>query len=437
MAGRPQRSGIERSGVPRSGVPRSGVRKAMSRRRPMDRSHTELSVLKHHYQVHNRTEGKSPCTVEWYDEVLGLLLRWLNEEGRSTNLGAIDEMVIREFLLYLKGRPGTKGPTLASSTMYNRVNALKSFFSWLHRQEYTKDNLLAKLKLPKVTQQIIVPLSPEEVAAIFKVMPTNTPWGARDGAIVSLMLDSGVRLSELANLKEADVHLEDQWVKVLGKGSKERMVAFGVACQKTLLHYFFDFRAEPAHQGVDTFFLALDDEPRLGTLRGEAPGQGFGHPAGPLPSAAAYLRHPVSPERGRCVPPQAKPGALDPGYGGELPSHRFSNRSRSESGFFSPGPDGPQRSPPVPRLKSRRYSGGQRRRVPAKTRALAEEAYHWAPPVRPSRCRFCRGAYPAERSNSSTFSRVTAWEPHTRATPRRITRSRLGLVCSPPSSRRR
>ncbi len=227
----------------------------------MDRSHTELSVLKHHYQVHNRTEGKSPCTVEWYDEVLGFLLRWPNEAGRPTNLGAIDEMVIREFLLYLKGRPGTKGPTMASSTMYNRVNALKSFFSWLHRQEYTKENLLSKLKLPKVTQQIIEPLTPDEVAAIFRMMPTNTPWGARDGAIVSLMLDSGVRLSELANLKEADVHLEDQWVKVLGKGSKERMVAFGVACQKTLLHYFFDFRAEPAHQGVDTFFLALDGYP--------------------------------------------------------------------------------------------------------------------------------------------------------------------------------
>ncbi len=229
----------------------------MSRRGPMDRSHTELSVLKHHYQVHNRTEGKSPCTVEWYDEVLGLLLRWLKEEGRSTNLGAIDELVIREFLLYLKGRPGTKGPTLASSTMYNRVNALKSFFSWLHRQEYTKDNLLSKLKLPKVTQQIIHPLTPEEVAAIFRVMPTNTSWGARDGAIVSLMLDSGVRLSELTNLKAADVHLEDQWVKVLGMGSKERMVAFGIACQKTLLHYYYHFRAEPAHQGVDYFFLAL------------------------------------------------------------------------------------------------------------------------------------------------------------------------------------
>ena len=47
-------------------------------------------------------------------------------------------------------------------------------------------------------------------------------------------------LSELANLKEADVHLEDQWVKVLGKGSKERMVAFGVAAQKTLLHCYYE-----------------------------------------------------------------------------------------------------------------------------------------------------------------------------------------------------
>ena len=115
-------------------VQRSGVRRPSFRQKTMDHSQTVLSVLIQHHQVHNRTEGKSSFTVEWHDEVLGRLVRWLKEEGRPTNLGSIDEMVIREFLIYLQALPGTKGPTMASSTMHNRVNALKSFFSWLHRQ---------------------------------------------------------------------------------------------------------------------------------------------------------------------------------------------------------------------------------------------------------------------------------------------------------------
>ena len=68
---------------------------------------------------------------------------------------------------------------MASSTMYNRVNSLKSFFSWLHRREYTAENVLSKLILPKVTQQIIQPHTLEEVTAIFSVMPINTPWGGK------------------------------------------------------------------------------------------------------------------------------------------------------------------------------------------------------------------------------------------------------------------
>ena len=84
------------------------------------------------------------------------------------------------------------------------------------------------------------------------------------------MRDSGVRLTELANLKEVDVHLEDQWVKVLGQGSKERMVAFGVACQKTLLHYCFDVLAEPAHRFRVLVLVQVPLEQIMGLIRVEA-----------------------------------------------------------------------------------------------------------------------------------------------------------------------
>ena len=80
----------------------------------MDKSNTDLSVIIRHFEVHNRTEGKSYRTVGWYNEVLGLFCRWLNDQQRPTTIGAIDEMVIREFILDLQGRPGCKGSGTSS-----------------------------------------------------------------------------------------------------------------------------------------------------------------------------------------------------------------------------------------------------------------------------------------------------------------------------------
>lgn len=56
------------------------------------------------------------------------------------------------------------------------------------------------------------------------------------------------------------MHLDSRYVKVMGKGAKERMVSFGVSCQRALLNYYHDFRPEPAHPGIDTFFLAMDGD---------------------------------------------------------------------------------------------------------------------------------------------------------------------------------
>ena len=106
----------------------------------MDKHNTDLSVIMMHFEVHNRTEGKSAMTVRWYNEVLGLLYRWLREDGRPTSLGSIDEMVVREFILDLQGRPGWKDGRMSSHTIYNRVNALRSFFAWLGRKGYTDGN---------------------------------------------------------------------------------------------------------------------------------------------------------------------------------------------------------------------------------------------------------------------------------------------------------
>ena len=68
----------------------------------MAKSNPDLLVLKRHFEIHYRTEGKSARTVAWYNEVLGLLYRWLQDQDSPTDLDSIDEMVIREFIMELQ-----------------------------------------------------------------------------------------------------------------------------------------------------------------------------------------------------------------------------------------------------------------------------------------------------------------------------------------------
>ena len=226
----------------------------------MNQNQLELSTLARHFEVHNRSEGKSLRTVEWYNEVLALFHDWLEGEGLPTSLDRIWEEEVRAFVLYLQSRRGQRGPA-SSHTLNNRVRALRAFFAWLHRQGYTEDHRLKDLRPPRVTEKVIEPLTPDEIKRIFASINPATLLGARNTAIYSLMLDTGLRLSEVVTLKYEDVHLEDRYIKVLGKGNKERIVAFGATCQRWLIHYAYHFRVQPVRPEGDTLFLSIDGFP--------------------------------------------------------------------------------------------------------------------------------------------------------------------------------
>ncbi|MFO7772789.1 MAG: tyrosine-type recombinase/integrase [Dehalococcoidia bacterium] len=226
----------------------------------MDKRRIGLDQLIQHFEIFNRSEGKSPKTVKWYSDVLNLFLHWLESEGMSTEIGAVGEVEVRSFVLHLRERK-VNGKPLSTHTIANRVRGLKGFFSWLAAKRYTEENVLTNLRLPKTTQIVIEPLNPEEVKLIFSNINEDTALGARNAAIMALFLDTGLRLSEVVSLNEEDVHLDQRYVKVMGKGAKERIVPVGASCQKALLHYYHHFRMEPAHARVDSFFLTLDGYP--------------------------------------------------------------------------------------------------------------------------------------------------------------------------------
>ena len=168
---------------------------------------------------------------------------------------------MRSFVLHLQQTPSRTGKPLSSHSINNRVRALRAFFSWMAKKGFTETNRLRDMRPPKTVGRVIEPLKEAEINAILGSINTGTVLGARNYALVSLMLDTGLRLSETAGLKVNDVCLEDRYIKVLGKGSKERFVAFGAACQRSLVNYYMHFRVEPAHDRIVELFLGIDGYP--------------------------------------------------------------------------------------------------------------------------------------------------------------------------------
>ncbi|MBI4322172.1 MAG: tyrosine-type recombinase/integrase [Chloroflexi bacterium] len=228
----------------------------MTTKRWKDLNHGKLTLasLREHFEVFNRSEGKSPHTVQWYNATLTDFIRFLEKEGIPPTLAAADEMAVRRYILDLQTRK-PHGRPISSYSVTSRVIALRAFYHWLFEQKYTKCHILAQLKPPKTEEKIPELVTDEETIRLFAVLNQFTFLGARNRAILALLLDGGLRRSELVELKDADAKLSEGYVKVMGKGRKERLVTIGSNSQRALLHYRHHFRPDPAHPGITNFFL--------------------------------------------------------------------------------------------------------------------------------------------------------------------------------------
>ena len=103
-------------------------------------------------------------------------------------------------------------------------------------QGLAENNSAKDLKPPKVDRKVVSTLSDEEIRAILSTFSTS-PSDARNQALFMILLDTGLRIGKLVNLKMDDVHMDEGYLKVLGKGKKERIVPIGKFVQMELLHY--------------------------------------------------------------------------------------------------------------------------------------------------------------------------------------------------------
>jgi len=221
----------------------------------IDMSQLDLTKLILHFEQSNKADAKSPKTVVWYTEMLTSLTRFLESTGRRVVLAEFGVQTIREFIIHEQERG------LSPYTVQGKVRALKAFASWLFNEGYTTDHVLYNLKMPKAPQNLIEPLTATEIDQLVKNQNPLTALGCRNTAILVLLLDTGLRVSELCGLQPNDAYIEKGYLKAMGKGSKERIVPIGGLAQKMLWRYIIHFRPEPAVEADNYLFLTLDGKP--------------------------------------------------------------------------------------------------------------------------------------------------------------------------------
>lgn len=152
-------------------------------------------------------------------------------EKEEIGIDFLDHKIVREYLIYLQ----EKG--LKRSSMARKLASLRSFAKYLCRENILDDNPLSLVSTPKQERRLPKFLYPDEVQALVDAPDADTPIGMRDKAVLETLYASGVRVSELASLNVKDFSLHDDFIKVKGKGGKERLVPLGRKAYEALIVY--------------------------------------------------------------------------------------------------------------------------------------------------------------------------------------------------------
>jgi len=221
------------------------------------------------YELSNRADGKSPRTISWYTDMLTLFSHYLEEKLHQHDISAFTIDTVREYIIYLRYKPRFEGhpytprqdKPISARTVQCHVRSLKAFSTWLYLEGYIAENRLKNLKLPKAPTSIIEPLAPEEIKEITSSINMKSPTSTRNYALFATLLDTGLRASEAAGITLSNLNLSDGYIKVMGKGSKERVVPIGKYIQMTLWTYIDKVRPEPFSPDCSNLFLTQGGKP--------------------------------------------------------------------------------------------------------------------------------------------------------------------------------
>lgn len=188
------------------------------------------------FMAHLRVEkSASPLTLISYkkdlDQFFDFLAqsRGLGREDLTTEV--LNHRSVREYITNMQTQD------LSTATMARKLAALRSFVKYLCRENVLTGNPIANVATPKLEKKLPRFLYPVETVMLIEAPDTSTVRGIRDRAILETLYAAGVRVSELVGINLADLDLGEQWIRIRGKGGKERLAPIGEPARKALIDY--------------------------------------------------------------------------------------------------------------------------------------------------------------------------------------------------------
>lgn len=203
------------------------------------------------YQLYLKIErGLSSNSISNYSYDVKKLITYLEDNAIAVSPISISKETIQQFIY-------TIAKTVNARSQSRLISGLKGFFNYLVFEDYRDTNPLDTIDAPKIGRKLPDTLSENEINTLISAIDLSTPQGERNRAILELLYGCGLRVSELTHLKISDLFFEEGFIKVTGKGDKQRFVPITEATQKYIILYKTTIRN---HQTVlpeykDTLFL--------------------------------------------------------------------------------------------------------------------------------------------------------------------------------------
>jgi len=198
----------------------------------------------------------APGTADYYQSLLSNFNWYAQHQGWPSEPELITRDHIREFLDYVATEsyrwPGTRRCSLkkaSTATIHHYGKVIKTLFNWAQGEEYTENNPSFRVRLGHPHYKQVEPYTDDEVRAMLDVCEYDIQHryrflGIRDKAIVSLLADTGLRISELGEIRLSDLDPRLGQVRVMGKGAKMRVVPINGEARKALKHYLTQARQQ-------------------------------------------------------------------------------------------------------------------------------------------------------------------------------------------------
>ena len=194
--------------------------------------------------------GLSSNSISSYTLDIKKLVAYINELRLNINPDQIEIQTVQQFIYH-------SAKSINPRSQSRLISALRGFFDYLIFENYVTINPLELIESPKIGRKLPDTLSIEEIDTLISSIDLGTPQGERNRAIIETLYSCGLRVSELTNIKISDLFFEEGFIKVTGKGNKQRFVPISSLTQKYIELYKDDVRphAPIVEEHQDTLFL--------------------------------------------------------------------------------------------------------------------------------------------------------------------------------------